>query len=283
MSEIESFLKVIHPNTVSGALIYAALFATLGVAGSLVIRHAAKRALRRDRVDHMAVVFLRPLGQTVLWVTLGVIYAHLIPELRALGTAMLAGASVASIVLGVAAQNTLGNAIAGLALLVYRPFRVGDRLQVQAPGGPETGVVESVSLGYTVLKTFDNRRVVLPNSLAGTQTTVNLTSVDPRVMTAVNVGISYTADVARAREILLDISSAHPDVIETVDCPVVELGSSSVSLRVRVWCRDQLASHRFEYGLYEQAKQRFAEAGIEIPYPYQNVVLTDRRADVLGG
>ena len=190
---------------------------------------------------------------------------------------LVAGVSVASIVLGVAAQSTLGNAVAGLALLAYRPFRVGHRIQVQAPGGPETGVVESVTLGYTVLRTFDNRRVVLPNSLAGTQTTVNLTSIDPRVMTAIDVGVSYTADVARAREILLEIASAHPDVSEVVDCPLVELASSSVYLRVRVWCHDPLAAHRFEYDLYEQAKLPFAEAGIEIPYPYQNVVVTDRR------
>jgi small conductance mechanosensitive channel len=189
---------------------------------------------------------------------------------------MLAGASVASIVLGVAAQNTRGNLVAGLALLIYRPFRVGDRLQVQAPSGPETGVVESVTLGYTVLRTFDNRRVVLPNSLAGTQTTVNLTSVDPRVMAAVHLGISYTSDVARAREILLDITWSHPEVIETVDCPVVELGSSSVTLRLRAWCHDALAAHRLEYDLLERAKARFSEAGIEIPYPYQNVVLTQR-------
>ena len=188
----------------------------------------------------------------------------------------LAGTSVASIVLGVAAQNTLGNLIAGLALLLYRPFRVGDRLQVQAPGGAETGTVESLTLGYTILQTFDNRRVVLPNSVAGSQTTVNLTSLDPRVMASVEVGISYTADIPRARKILLEIAAAHPDVIEAMDCPLTDLGNSSVTLRLRAWCHDQLAAHRLEYALYEEAKTRFAEAGIEIPYPYQNVIVANR-------
>ena len=277
MEGIESVLSTFHPETLTGALVYAGLFGVLTVLGSLVVRFVARRALRRDEVDQMAVVFLRPLVELLIWVSLGIFYAHLIPDLRAVGTALLAGVSVASIVLGVAAQSTLGNAVAGLALLVYRPFRVGHRIQVQAPGGPETGVVESVTLGYTVLRTFDNRRVVLPNSLAGTQTSVNLTSVDPRVMAAVDVGISYTADVARPREILLEIASVHPDVLEVVDCPLVELGSSSVSLRARAWCHDPLAARSFEYALYEQAKLRFEEAGIEIPYPYQNVVVTDRR------
>ena len=96
-------------------------------------------------------------------------------------------------------------------------------------------------------------------------------------MAAVDIGISYTSDVSRAREILLEIAAGDPDVMSTIDCLLVELGSSSVSLRARAWCHDQLAAHRFEYRLYEEAKRRFAEVGTEIPYPYQNVVLTDGR------
>ena len=95
------------------------------------------------------------------------------PVLRALGTAMLAGASVASIVLGLAAQNTLGNLIAGVALLLYRPFRVGDRLLMTLPGGVVPAVVEALTLGYTFLQTDDHRRVVVPNSLMAGQVTVH--------------------------------------------------------------------------------------------------------------
>ena len=149
MQGLEEALARIHPNTLLGALVYLALVLALGVAGTIAIRHTARRLLKGDQIDQMAVTFIRPIAVAVLWIALGVAYLHLIPVLRAVGTAMLAGASVASIVLGVAAQNTLGNAIAGLALLVYRPFRVGDRLQVMAPNGPETGVVESVTVGYT--------------------------------------------------------------------------------------------------------------------------------------
>jgi small-conductance mechanosensitive channel len=83
--------------------------------------------------------------------------------------------SVISVVLGLAAQNTLGNLVAGIAVLLYRPFRVGDTVQVTAPRGSETGVVESITLGYIVLVTPDNRRVMVPNSAVMNQTTVNLT------------------------------------------------------------------------------------------------------------
>ena len=245
----------------------------LGFLGTLLIRKVAGKALRRDKIDTTAILFLRPLAQVFLWIILLVGYAHLIPSLRSLGTAMLAGASVVSIVLGLAAQNTLGNLIAGIALLVYRPFRVGDRMQVMAPTGVETGIVESVSLGYTVIQTMDNRRVVLPNSLASSQTTVNLSSVDARIMAAVPIGIAYSADIDRARKILLNIAKTHSEEVETIGCPVIQLGASSVTLSVRAWCQDVLAARNFEWKVYEQAKAQFDQAGIEIPYPYQNIII----------
>lgn len=282
MTRFERLLDTVNPATLSGAVFYAVLVALLGLVGTWVIRSAARRALHHDTVDRTAVMFLRPLGQMALWVILLVTYAHVIPGLRALGTALLAGASVVSIVLGVAAQSTLGNLVSGVALLVYRPFRVGDRLQVMAPTGVETGTVESVTLGYTVLQTYDNRRVVLPNSLVSSQVTINLTTVDPRVMAAVAIGVSYTADIKRAREILLEIAGRHANVVEVVGCPVIQLANSSVTLSLRAWCHDIGAAKGFEYDLYESAKARFDEAGIEIPYPYQNVVLSHAPQDQTG-
>jgi small-conductance mechanosensitive channel len=273
MHSLEEVLKEIHPATLTGAFVFAAIAVILGIVGSYLIRVSAAAALRRARVDPTAIMFLRPLGQIVLWVILLVGYAHVIPSLRSLGTAMLAGASVISIVLGVAAQSTLGNLIAGIAILLYRPFRVGDRMQVTAPTGMEVGVVESVTLGYTVLQTYDNRRIVLPNSVASNQTTINLTSVDARILASIAIGIAYDSDVAKAREILLEIARAHPDVVETVGCPVIQLGASSVTLSLRAWCKDAATARTFEWSVYEEAKARFQPVGIEIPFPYMNVLV----------
>jgi small-conductance mechanosensitive channel len=93
------------------------------------------------------------------------IYAHLIPELRALGTALLAGVSVVSVVLGLAAQSTLGNLVAGVSLVLYRPVRVGDSVQLNSPKGLITATVERVSLGYTVLRDADSSEIIVPNSV----------------------------------------------------------------------------------------------------------------------
>ena len=144
---------------------------------------------RRGLVDRTAAPFIVQLLRVLIYIIAVLLYAHLIPELRGIGTALLAGASIASIVLGLAAQNTLGNLIAGMTLLLYRPFQVGDRLQVTAPTGLETGVVAVITLGYTILRTGDNRSIVVPNSLMANQVIVNLTSTDPRSMLTVPIRI----------------------------------------------------------------------------------------------
>ena len=167
-----------NPAEPLGAVVYGVVFALLAWLFGRALRLAVHRLLARDshgRLDRTAVSFLAQLAQIGVWVFAFISYTHLVPSLASLGNAWLAGVSVISVVVGLAAQNTLGNLVAGISLLLYRPFKVGDRLQVPAPGGLETGVVESLDLGYTVLRTDDRRRVVVPNSLMASQTTINLT------------------------------------------------------------------------------------------------------------
>jgi small-conductance mechanosensitive channel len=273
LDQLPDFLD---PSRTPGALLYAAVALTLALVANRVVRAITTAAVRRAPEtgrDPTALVFLGQLGQIFIWIGVLVFYAHLIPGLRAIGTALLAGVSIASIVIGLAAQNTLGNLVAGLSLLLYRPFRVGDRVQVSAPTGLETGTVERLTLGYTQLRTLDNRRIVLPNSVAANQVTVNLTASDPRALAAVPFAIAYTADLDRARAILLELARAHPKAHEVVGCVVDRLGESSVTLTVRAWCADIVAAGQLQADLLEQAKKRFATDGIEIPYPYRNVII----------
>src|SRR6185369_16398367 len=148
---------------------------------------------RRGHVDLTALSFLQQLGTVTTWTMMLILYAHLIPVLRSTGMALLAGASIASVVIGLAAQSTLGNLVAGIAIMIYRPFRLGDMLQVATPTGTEIGVVELISLGYTTLRTADERVVVLPNSLAASQVTLNLTGMRASPTLTIAIRISRTA------------------------------------------------------------------------------------------
>jgi small-conductance mechanosensitive channel len=109
----------------------------------------------------------------VIFTTAFILYFQLIPALRSIGRAILATAGIASIVLGLAAQNTLGNIISGISLLLYRPVRLGDEVKVYASAGDETGVVESLTLGYTTLRMPNNEKIIVPNSVLASTVIVN--------------------------------------------------------------------------------------------------------------
>ncbi len=265
------------PSTLFGAIAYLLVFLFVASAIAWGIHRAGQQALRRDRLgilDRTAAYFFIQFSEVFVFVVAIILYAHIVPQLRSLGTALLTGVSVSAVIIGLAAQNTLGNFISGISLLVYRPFRVGDRLQVNGPSGLETGIVENVMLAYTTLTTYDNRRIVVPNSMMANQIMVNLTGDDPKVMAIVPIGIAYTSDIEKARSTIIELARSHLLVLEVVSCPVVELGASSVLLSLRAWCANPGDAKIVEYDLYEQVKKRFDEKGIEIPYPYSNVILT---------
>jgi len=235
---------LLSPSTIGGAILYAPFFAVVAWLFGKLLRVMVERALARDRHEHfdrMAVKFIAKLVRYCVYVFAVFAYAHVVPGLSSVGAASLTSISVITIVVGLAAQNTLGNLVAGLSLLLYRPFKLGDRIEVLAPSGVETGIVENLTLGYTLLRTDDNRRVVVPNSLMASQTSINLTGDDPRVICSVPISINYGADIDKARSILLALASEHPNAGAVCGCPLTQLASSGMVLTLDVWCANALA------------------------------------------
>jgi len=155
---------LLNPRSLFGATILALLFIGMATAFVLVIRRAERR-IAVHLTDTTALRFTSALAQVLASLLAFVLYAHLVPELRALGTALLTGVSVVSVIVGVAAQSTLGNLIAGFSLVLYRPVRIGDQIQLTTPVGLLTARVELVSLGYTVLRDDAQHEVIVPNSV----------------------------------------------------------------------------------------------------------------------
>ena len=260
----------LSPATTEGAILYAVVFAVVAWLLGKLLRLTVERALARDKHEHfdrMAVKFIAKLLRYCVYVFAVVAYARFVPGLSGLGAASLTSISVLTIVIGLAAQNTLGNLVAGLSLLLYRPFKLGDRIEVLAPSGVETGIVENLTLGYTLLRTDDNRRVVVPNSLMASQTSINLTGDDPRIICSVPITIGHGADIDKARSILLALAGKHPQAESVCGCPVTQVGSSGMVLTLEVWCADALAGPALRCDLLEQATKRFAADGIVTPFP----------------
>jgi len=155
---------LLNPKTLAGALFYGAIFLGIASVVALAIRRTARRVEPR-LTDVTGARFGSALGQVLAYLVGFILYAHLIPDLRALGTALLAGVSVVSLVVGLAAQNTLGNLVAGFSLVLYRPIRVGDDVELSTPKGMLRATVHVISLGFTVLRDAEGNEVIVPNSL----------------------------------------------------------------------------------------------------------------------
>jgi small conductance mechanosensitive channel len=263
----ELILDSTNPYTRIGAAVYGVI--TL-VAAWLVSR-AVKLAIHGylDRAekagaDATGIRFLSKLASVVIYLAAFACYAHVVPKLQILGKSLLAGVGVVSVVVGLAAQSTLGNLIAGISLVLYRPFKIGDRVQVSAPTGLETGLVVNIDLGYTILRTADQRLLVIPNSIMASQASINLSSLPPRTSCGVSLYVATGSDAARARQILLEIAKAHPKIAQVDGCYATRVTSRGVILTLAAACADADAVPGVKSDLLETAKKQFDAAGIHV-------------------
>ena len=262
----DDMMRHLHPDSLIGALVYLLITVLIAQLLSRALRLAVGGALlRHGHLDRTTVIFLQQFGIAVIWVLMLILYAHLIPLLRSLGTALLTGASIASVVIGLAAQSTLGNLVAGVAITLYRPFRLGDRLQVSAPTGTEVGNVETLSLGYTTLRTDDGRFVVVPNSLAASQVTINLSASQAHTPAplAIVIRVSRETDVEATRQAALRTGHEVAGDAAVVGCFVTRMDGTGTTLELRVRSPPPAERDSLRSKLLQQLAQSFAASGLD--------------------
>jgi small-conductance mechanosensitive channel len=192
----------------------------------------------------------------------------------------LAGAGILAVAVGFAAQAALSNVISGLFIVIFKPFRVNDRLSLQNMAG----VVEDITLRHTVLRDYENRRIIIPNSIISDQVITNADFKEEKICKHMHFGISYDSDIDLAKKIMQEEATAHPlirdhrspeDVAEgapLVVVRVIRLDDSSVTLRAWCWVDTQQDSFALSCDLFESIKKRFDAEGIEIPFPHRTLV-----------
>jgi small conductance mechanosensitive channel len=234
------------------------------IAGSL--RRVTRRGLERAQLDAVLVPFL---ANGVYYLTLVVVVIAVLSLFGIETTSLIAVLGAAGLAVGLALQGTLSNFAAGVMLLIFRPFKVGDYVEVAGTAGS----VQEVGIFSTVLHTPDNVKITVPNSSVYGDTIKNYSANDTRRNDLV-VGISYDDDIARAvdtvRKVLEGDSRVLTDPAPTI--AVGELGDSSVNLVVRPWCAaGDYWPLRFD--LTRKLKEELEAAGCSIPYPQRDVHL----------
>lgn len=173
--------------------------------------------------------------------------------------------SAATLAIGLALQGSMSNVAAGLLLVFFRPYKIGDYIEV----GGEEGVVEDLNIFTTTLITLDNIKVIISNSEVRGNTIKNYTS-QPVRRVDVDFGIDYNDDMDKAIKLITDTAAKHPDVLTEPDAPwarVSCLNDSSVDIQMRVWCKPE---HYWDvrFDLIKSVKEAFDKGGISIPYPH---------------
>ena len=177
--------------------------------------------------------------------------------------------------IGLAIQGSLSNLAGGVLILLLKPFRVGDYI-VESSTGKE-GTVTEIQIFYTKLLTVDNRTVILPNGSLANNSIVNITAQEKRRMDIL-VSISYSADLKRAKEVLLNVLREDEGVLKDMETVVYvdELAASSVNLGVRCWFK-QADFWTGKWRVTENCKLALDEAGIEIPFNQLDVHLEQKK------
>lgn len=221
--------------------------------------------LAARKVDRALSSFIGSLVSIVLRILLLISVASMIGVETTSFIAMIGAAGLA---IGLALQGSLANFAGGVLIMLFRPFRAGDWIEAQGVSGS----VDSIQIFHTTLKTGDNKVVIVPNGSLSNGHITNY-SREPRRRADINIGIDYSSDIKRAREVLLEIAQdprVHVDPAPVVF--VTGLGDSAVNLSLRVW----VATGDFwpvTFSFTEQAKERLTEAGIGIPFPQRVVHL----------
>ena len=279
-------------NSTLGGFIGRVLLIALTIIVMLIAVKITNRLFHRV-TDHMKSVnksgatlaaFLRyPILFLIYFAAFAIIVSS-IPPINAAMNKLLAAGGVLAVVFGLAGQEALGSVAAGVMILAFRPFVIGDVVNVVSEG--VTGTVEEITLRHTVLRTIENKRVIIPNSTMNTSVVENADYGDKKVCLTMDVGITYESDLDRALAILADEVARHPDYLDRrteedkekgvplVTVRVNELADSAVVLRALLWGKDNGTAFAMRAELLRRIKNRFDAEGIGLAYPHLVVEMT---------
>ena len=186
-------------------------------------------------------------------------------------TALAAALGIAGLGFALAAQDTIADAIAGILILADRPFRVGDRIEIEA--AKTWGDVMDIGLRSTRIRTRDNRVVIIPNSTIGKNEVINYSYPDPTYRIETHVGIGYGTDIEHARRIMIDAVRGVEGVLldKPIDALYIEMGDSDMKFRVRWWIDSYVDTRRMFDKVHTALQNALDGAGIETPFPIQEL------------
>ena len=266
------------------SLIVLAVAFVVGRIIRFILGRFIKASARKLKVDPTRYNFFKNAVDFIIFLVATIIIFRSIPSLHAFSSTLLTGAGVLAAIVGFASQSAFSNIISGIFLVIFRPFSVGDRVKI---GQLYTGDVEDITLRHTVIKDFENRRIVIPNNVISNETIINSTIEDEKVIMFIEFTISFDSSIDLATKIIQDEAVTHPYCIDNrnkaelakgeheVMVRVISFQESGMLLRAYAWAKDPTEGFELKCDLHRSIKLRFDKEGIEIPYPHRMLLYKD--------
>lgn len=250
-----------------------------------ITRHYLQKKIEESvenlKTDPTRYKFLKNTISLIIYLVALTIIIYQYPSVRAFAVGLFAGAGILAVIIGFASQQAFSNMVSGVFIVIFRPFRVGDWIKV---GGDKAGIVADITLRHTVIRDFENKRIIIPNSLISSEIIINSSIEDQKIRRHIEFGISYDSDIDKAIAIIQEEAMKHPNFLDNrtkeekkknvpaVLARLIGFGDSSINLRTYVWSKDPAQSFDLHTDLNRIVKKRFDEEGIEIPFPYRTIV-----------
>lgn len=267
------------------ALIVLVVAFVLGRVVRMLLGRFFRSAAMKLNVDPTRYNFFKNASDFLIYLIAIVIIFRSIPALRAFGDTLLTGAGILAAIVGFASQSAFSNIVSGIFLVIFRPFSVGDRVKI---GQLYSGDVEDITLRHTVIKDFENRRIVIPNTVISNEVILNSTIIDEKVCMFIELGISHEANISQAQAIIQEEAMKHPYCIDNRSDAEKAKGEHAVMVRVMgftevatqlrgyAWARNPNDGFDLKCDLHKSIKERFDREGIALAVPLRMIAYKGR-------
>lgn len=233
------------------------------------------------KTDPTNFLFIKNSVGFVIYTSAIIFIFYKIPYLKSLGTALFAGAGILAVVIGFASQSALSNIISGIFILIFKPVKVSDIIEFK---DGLRGTVEEITLRHILIKDFENKRIVIPNSIISDETIINSNIKDEKIRKHLVFSISYDSNIDNTMDIIRDEAQNHPLLLDnrteeeiSKDTPmvitrVISLSDFSIDIKAYLWAANISDAFSMSCDLLKSVKGRFDKEGIEIPFPHRTIV-----------
>ena len=250
---------------------------------AMVISRILTRLMKKRNFRNLP-IWLKVKKYMIITITIYGILTLFIPAKTILDP-LLASGGIVAVVVGLAAQETVGNLISGFMIVTFRPFHIGDLIRVN--NGEYVGTVVEITIRHTIIETFENTRVIIPNSQMNTSVLENISDIGTAKADFLYVSVSYDTDLEQAIRVLQETVAAHPDYVDPrseeekqqgadqVVVRVTDFKDSGIELRATIYSNDNGTCFTMLSDLRIAVKKRFDKEGIEMPYPKQDLYIKE--------